>query len=277
MAEEVVQEPLEEVTVDAEKKSATPLSYPGKGGGSPDPRLQGIAKFKVFDGKENEVLLSPEIILPLPEDLSYGDAADYSNADLGSMGAQFADQNLSNAFTSAIEDIKAGGASEIGLSVLSRYSGNRTRSRIGKTPNPNTRALFKQVNMRSFEFSYKFVPTSWQEAREVKRIVKAFRSELYPTDASGTDEDGFKIAYAFPNRYRIKFFLGSEEEGRFEIEPKLKFCFLTAVNVKYNTKTILREGAGGTTGKLDFADTSLSLSFRESETLLSEEIHGGGF
>ena len=266
---------LEDVTVDAEPVAlAAPLSYPRVGAGASDLRLPGIAKFKVLDGDLNEVTTSPQITLPLPADLSYGDGADYENADLGSIGAQFADGNVGGAIGSMVDTVKGGGAGDVAKGVLSKFTGNRTRAKLRKTPNPNTRAMFKQVSIRTFEFAYTFVPTSPQEANEVKRIVKAFRSELYPSDASGDDNDGFKISYNFPNRYQIKFFLGTEGEGRFEIEPKLLPCYLTSVNVKYDTTSILREGVAG---NMDFAQTSLSMSFREDTTLLSAQIRKEGY
>ena len=269
----------DEVTVPEteEKLLAAPLSYPYVGGGAGSPRLQGIAKFKVVDGKLNDVSASPQITLPLPADLAFADGADYENAELGSIGAQFADGNVGGAMGSLFDTIKNGGGGDVARSVLAKFTGNRTRAKLKTTPNPNTRAMFKQVNIRTFEFSYKFIPTSAKEANEVKRIVKAFRSELYPTDASGDDNDGFKISYNFPNRYQIKFFLGDEEEGRFEIEPKLLPCYLTSVSVKYNTANVLREGSGSTTGQLAFAETSLSMSFREDKTLLSTNIRKEGY
>ena len=45
------------------------------------------------------------------------------------------------------------------------------------TTNPNVRALFKNVPLRNFSFTFQLVPTSQQEARMVEDIIKIFREE----------------------------------------------------------------------------------------------------
>ena len=48
------------------------------------------------------------------------------------------------------------------------------------TVNPNTRSLFKNVAIREFAFQFKFIAKSKKEADEVRKIIKFFRTELYP-------------------------------------------------------------------------------------------------
>ena len=50
----------------------------------------------------------------------------------------------------------------------------------GVTLNPNTRSLFKSVALREFAFQFKFIAKSKKEADEVRKIIKFFRTELYP-------------------------------------------------------------------------------------------------
>ena len=72
------------------------------------------------------------------------------------------------------------------------------------TTNPNTRALFKQVNIREFAFQFKFIPQSEREAEEVKNIIQFFREELYPTEIFDTIGDTkILLGYNFPNKFQI--------------------------------------------------------------------------
>ena len=86
------------------------------------------------------------------------------------------------------------------------------KSAAGVTTNPNTRVLFKQVNLREFAFAFKFIATSAKEAEEVKEIIKLFRTELYPENINlevGGSE--ISIGYKFPNKFQIDVEYDGEE------------------------------------------------------------------
>jgi hypothetical protein len=234
-------------------------------------RLHGIAKFKVVTGKGLE--LGPTITLPIPANLTFTDGAAYENAELGMFANMFAPD------TQGVEQDQAaadGMSKEKGVRIttdlLTKVTGNRTRAFLGKTPNPNTRALFKQVNLRTFQVNYKMIPTSEREARNIKDIVNAFRSELYPESTGETDGD-LEIAYLFPNRFRIRFYLGNRE-GRFEVEPKLLDAYLTSMTTSYNSSSQAVFSEAG--GNFNFSETDISMTFLESKTLFSRDVRFKG-
>lgn len=233
-------------------------------------RLHGLAKFKVVNGKGS--ILGPTITLPLPANLTYTDGVAYENAELGMFANMFAPDPQGDAMKAASDNLTKEKGFRIATDVLSKVTGNRTRAALGKTPNPNTRALFKQVNLRSFQVNYKMIPTSEREASNIKDIVKAFRTELYP-ESTGQTEGDLEIAYLFPNRFRIRFYLGNSE-GRFEVEPKLLDAYLTGMTTSYNatSQAVLAEAGGN----LNFSETDISLTFLESKTLFSRDVKNKG-
>ena len=73
---------------------------------------------------------------------------------------------------------------------------------VQRTMNPNTRALFKGVNLREFSFNFKMIANSQREAIAIERIVNHFRTELYPNVISALN---VPIAYEMPNAFSIQF------------------------------------------------------------------------
>lgn len=243
------------------------LIYPEK-----QDRLHGLAKFKVVNGKGREI--GPTITLPLPANLTFTDGAAYENAELGMFANMFAPDTQSDAgqadMQAAADNLTKEKGIRITTDILSKVTGNRTRAALGKTPNPNTRALFKQVNLRTFQVNYKMIPTTMSEAENIKQIVKAFRAELYPESTGETDGD-LEIAYLFPNRFKIRFYLGSSE-GRFEVEPRLLDAYLTNMTTSYNSTSQAVFSEMGT--NMNFSETDISMTFLESKTLFSRDVRG---
>ena len=134
------------------------------------------------------------------------------------------------------------------------------------TTNPNTRVLFKQVNMREFAFTFKFIPTSQKEAEQVKQIIKLFRSELYPEDIvlplSG--ESSISVGYKFPNKFQIRVLYDGQH-----VATKLKPCFLRDVGVTYNNTAMSMHSDG------NFSEIEMTLSFQETRTLNKKDVEEG--
>ena len=224
----------------------------------------------------------PTVLLPIPQNLVYADRATYENADIG-FTAEIKDKVLNGAnegegllakARSQVENLSIGNASEMALNVTTRVMGNRTRYLAGRTPNPNTRALFKQMNLREFSFAFKFLPVSREESNNVKEIIKILRTGMHPnTDGSvkldkpnGTQESLAAI-YEMPNRFQIDFFLGG-----IQVEPKLQPAVLTTLNLSYNNSqtAILNDG-----GEPEFSEIDLSITFTEFKANTKIDIAEG--
>ena len=244
------------------------LQYPEK-----TTRLNGIAKIRAYDGKGN--IAGPMITLPMPVGLQFTDGAAYENADLGMVG-NFIDpggEKTQEEQKETADQLSLANGMRISTDILSKVTGNRTRAALGKTPNPNTRALFKQVNLRTFQLNYKMIPSSASEAESIEAIVEEFRKELYPQSTGEAFGDNFELAYLFPNRFRIRFYLGNADQAKYEVKPKLLDAYLTNMTTQYNA-------AGGAIfaekgKKLNFSETDISMTFLESRTLFSRDIRKG--
>ena len=239
------------------------LQYPEK-----TTRLNGIAKIRVVDNTGFPA--GPMITLPMPVGLQFTDASVYENAETGMGGNLIGDPNADKILKSAAENITAEEGKRIGKDMLAKAGGNKVRLGMGRTPNPNTRALFKQVNLRTFQLTYKMIPSSASEAESIDAIVEEFRKELYP---QSTSSDGIELAYLFPKQFRIRFYLGNADQPKYEVKPKLLDAYLTNMTTQYNAAggAVLAEKGK----KLNFSETDISLTFLESRTLFSRDVRKG--
>ena len=229
--------------------------------------------------------LDRQVSLYLPVGLQYRDNVAYDNMDLGTLGA--AGENALVSGGSAIGAIIEGGMNTIVAGLkgsankdIAKVAGVKLvsalpdeiqgafKSAAGVTSNPNTRVLFKQVNLREFSFVFKFIPTSAKEAEEVKEIVKLFRTELYPENIIQPmpGESAISIGYRFPNKFQIDI----EYDGE-PIATKIKPCYLRDVSVTYNNTAMSMHSDG------NFQETEMSLAFQESRTLNRRDVEEDGF
>lgn len=247
-------------------------------------RLTGYAYFYPLDDKDN--ISGEAIILPLPNTLNYQDTASFEDADIGALGviggaiAQEVNKekfSLGDAIASIAANFSLRDAQSTQREILARTPGVKGRFISGATPNPNTRALFKQMGLRQFSFDYKFVPQNIGEAREIPKIIKAFRTQMHPGDTGIVDniiaDDGeiveeINATYIMPNRFRIEFYLGNQL-----IEPQLKPCYLTAIQTSYNPSQNAILAVNETNPA--FVETQINLTFREHKTLLNTDVKAG--
>ena len=224
-------------------------------------RMVGQAVFKAVN-PETLTPFGPSITLPLPAGLSYGDAIEYNNTDLGTLRGsivQAAENKRSGADGSAASDQDNRSAfQKMSEEIAIRFGGDTGRALVGSAPNPNTRALFKQVSIRSFQLNYKMIPETAREARTIKDIIWQFRANMYPEPQFVGD---IISSFKFPTLFKIRFFLGNGKEVQYEIEPKLQPAYLQSFNVTYNSggNAIMSDGNGG----LSFSETDISMTFME--------------
>ena len=214
-----------------------------------------------------------EIILPMPPGVSFIDNATYENAELGALGGAVANGDLLESAKSYIGSNFKEQATKAVKDMAARVGGNRARAALGRTPNPNTRALFKQVSPRVFTFGYKLVPESNREADEIYNITNYFRQELYP-ESTSTQPVDFETGYFFPKRWQVIFQLRQQGGGWFSTRgkdtPTLLPAYLSAFSTTYN--------AGGNTlfvepgGHGRFSEVDISMTFMESKTLFKKNI-----
>lgn len=242
-----------------------------------------------FDG---EITIPPtldqKVSIYLPMALNFRDNVSYENTDLGTLGAA-AEGGLNQPDRGILTGIMegAGGTlasvfksgSDLGtlaalqLNVTNKVLGEgvkaAARQAAGVTLNPNTRSLFKSVAIREFAFQFKFIAKSKQEADEVRKIVKFFRTELYPESIT-VDVGDTKVAigYKFPRKFVLTPMYNNQPITDTRILP----CYLRDVSVVYNPTNQIMHGGDDP----HFTEIDMSLAFTETRTLTREEIDMDG-
>jgi len=225
----------------------------------------------------------------LPGALQFQDRIEYTNVDLNIIGAAAARaitaggsgkeilkkslgealpnfESLQSAFRTGL---KSEAAQVAALRVSNKLSPELTgalETSTGVTLNPNRRQTLKGVGIRQFVFTFKLIPTTQQEANEITRIIKFFRSEMYPD----TSSEGLEAALKFPSKFKIRMMYGKKQ-----VTTGILPCFLENVNVVYNPTNsgFHSDGEGGG----DFQETDISLSFIEERALTKRDIVFEGY
>lgn len=141
---------------------------------------------------------------------------------------------------------------------------NATRIQIS----PNTRSIFKQVNIREWNFSFQLIPTSEKESVEIENIIDFFRMEQLPEELGA---NGISMAYRFPNLMKIRAYYNKiDEDGRFEdivpLVTRFLPAYLQSVDVTYNTSGMSYYDNG------KFHDATLNIKFIEYRPLNKNDI-----
>ena len=233
-------------------------------------RRVGFIRFKAYT--HDGVPVGQAVELPLPPTLTFNDTITYENFDQGISG-----QIIEAAATGNLEelaelygqrynpdDTAQAKLNQLASDIVAKVGSNASRLANGKAPNPDTRSMFKQPNMRSVGFTFKLIPLSSGEPELIKDIIKEFRTHMYPEK----DGEGPNIFYRFPDKYKIEMFLGATEKTK--IPPKFHFMYLTGLNVSYGGGVLAKQNSNHW-----FAETDLQLSFTEEKTLLQSDIRKG--
>jgi hypothetical protein len=227
---------------------------------------EGVINFTVIKGGETERTLGGTCTLYMPVGLQVADKVEYENAQLGAIGAALGGVSDPNA--AASEGNLGDTAKQLVSQAVAKFSdraGQAARARSLTAPNPNTRALFKQVNLRQFQFTFKLIPTSQSEANNIPEIIKYFREEMYPENIPYGD---LALGYMFPNKFQIEF-----ETGGNSLVTKLSDCYLEAFQTNYNPSNAAFLQSGSSPAH--FSETDISLTFMEARTLSKKDIQEG--
>lgn len=228
--------------------------------------------------------------LYLPQAIQITDGVTFENQDLGVIGAgveaglkqgqgaaSSVAKGISEGVGSFVESMKGAASTDAARLAVTRASeklgsdvGNAVKSVSRTTLNPNTRALFRSVNLRNFNFTFKMIPQSAKEALAIKEIIKHFRTELYPDEIRVGDEgDGLNnvsLGYKFPNKFEIVF----EYKGK-QVATKVLPSYLVSFTATYNGTSMGMHSDG------NFQEVEISMNFAEARALNRKDIEFGGY
>jgi hypothetical protein len=124
---------------------------------------------------------------------------------------------------------------------------------------------FKKFEKRNFQFNFKMIPKSREEADEIRKIVYAFRANMAP-EMVGNSGRAFRV----PNTFDIQYMYNGQEN---QYLHKISTCFLENFTVtyggdRYRTFEANEEGAPP-------VETSIQANFREIELITRERMAEG--
>lgn len=232
------------------------------------------------------------IILPIPSNIQDGNSVKYGDSSLdgvtaavagGAIGIMAAGGDVVVNPAEAVEKIKRevknsadslggmGGdlaklitqnmaAQAASLVGLSNVTGAQLLAReTGGILNPNQELLFSGVTLRSFRFSFKMNPRNEDEAREIKSIIRVFKSNM----AAKTTEGG--VFLSTPNVFDLTYMSGDQPHPFLHV---FKTCALTDMSVNYTG-----DGLYATYGGKEKTPISMvmDLTFKELEAIYDED------
>lgn len=129
----------------------------------------------------------------------------------------------------------------------------------GKVANPNMEMLFRGPNMRSFEFQFKLVCRSKDDAKRIREIIKFFKLQSLPSVGANTN------LINSPNVFFIRYMNG---DTRIKSLPQPKICALTNFGIDHTPDQM---------GWAAYEDshpvaTALVMSFAELTPLFKNEM-----
>ena len=142
---------------------------------------------------------------------------------------------------------------------------------FGRAANPYLEVLFQGPELRSFNYSFTFAPTSEEEQREVRDIIKLFRYHQAPESRSAAS-----LFLGLPSTFDIMYMYQPDTTQSNRIEAhenqfyhKIATCVLQSVNVDYTPGKVASHQQGAP------VLIKMTLSFMETEILTKQHILAG--
>lgn len=167
------------------------------------------------------------------------------NVDLGAMGQTIKDE-AANTAVAALEGAGATGA-KAAKAIIS-----------GETTNNRTEMKFEGIDRRSFQFTFRLIPRSQDEANYIQQIVQMFRLHSMP---SFTD-DALGRTLKAPSTFDIEYYPRQHLH-------KIGTSVLEAVDVKFGGDRPQFFGDGHP------SETELTMTFKELDIVTREKVAQG--
>ena len=184
---------------------------------------------------------------------------DFTRGDLGMLMSH----SLSGALTtggiaSFLGGSKVGKMLGVGLAALgapTKVIGDEYIRLTGDVKNPNEYLHFKNTTLRTFEFSFKFLPNSVNESKQATAIIQAFRSSMRPVKKT-------QITQGSPLRVRTSF---KGVDDMIKIPPS----YISNATVNYNPNSASFFRKGGSPVEIDF-----NISLQEILPIFRGDVEG---
>ena len=125
---------------------------------------------------------------------------------------------------------------------------------------------FKGLPKRGFQYTFKMIPKSEQEAEEIRKIVFTFKANMLPEVREGTAGRGMIV----PNTFDIRYMYMNRDN---DFLHKISTCVLESMNVTYggDRYRTFPDAGDGTPP----VETTMTLNFKELELITKERVYEG--
>jgi hypothetical protein len=219
-----------------------------------------------IEGKKKPGTGFHQIYLPINSNITFNDGSAYNTINLSSIGAKTTQtitetnqstQGLLSSMASAVSDARAA----IAASFVPGGAGDYLGLRSGVISNPNTNTTFEGNIIRTFEFTFKLIAQSQQEASIIKKIHETFRYFSY----ADLNTENSNLFLSYPAPWTIRFIDGTTGQENQYI-PGIWSCYLTTVNSTFNSSSNMyfKDNAP--------LEVDISLSFQETRVLNRNDL-----
>lgn len=205
-----------------------------------------------------------DIHLFIPVGMATNDGMNYGSAELGIVGATAQAARMGGTASVGMEDVVSRLTSKFkgsGAGVGALATAAELKS--GMVVNPFTSTTFEGVNVRSFEFAFKLMPTSKDESKTAHLIENAFRKYMYPKSRGAG-------ALEYPPTFRIEFMAGGKPN---KYMPRIIDTYLTTMATNYNASGNTFHQNDGDLGAAP-TEIDISLTFQEVRAITRDDLYG---
>ena len=175
---------------------------------------------------------------------------------------------VSGAKTIVAESLKTAAAEIVDMIPGVEGSLDLFNKAFGQAENPYMEVIFKNLSLRTFEYSFQFAPRSEDETHDVQAIIKLFRFHMAP-ELKGNNHRYLTLPSTFDIHYMFQDSPTSLQPQENSFYSKIATCVLEDCSVDYSP--------GGVHSFADGAPTqiNMTLSFKETELLTKDKINDG--
>ena len=212
------------------------------------------------DAKYGEVEIGASTAAAIAAYKGYQDAGNFSASAVSAMGAfgEVAKESGAEALKTALDAAASGAKASIDIGR-------------GKVTNNRMEMVFEGISRRSFSFSFKMMPKSESEARNVDRIVNTFRFYMAPSFDGPPDSSR---TFIVPATFDIEYYFSA---GPNRFLNRIATSVLESCNVTYGGERVqfFRPTTGVNGAGAPPVETNIELQFKELEVITREKIVEG--
>lgn len=166
------------------------------------------------------------------------------------------------AIPGAVGAAGAAGSYGAGLALETPGVGEALGKSSGTARNPKREQLFKEVDYRTFTFSYQFFPRNAAEAASVREIIKQFKIHMHPEY-----RDANHFLYIYPSEFDIFYYQNGKENMNLHRHTS---CVLTDLSVSYAPQGTFSTFENGMPTQMN-----VQMTFMELALLSRDEVMDG--